>query len=87
MTRRTFTPEFKRKVVEEHLVGGRTIAAICREYHLGRNLLTAGARRTSRPRCRRVRRPGHLTTCPVSCVWPSSGSPNSKPLWAARRWK
>jgi transposase-like protein len=38
MTRRTFTPEFKRKVVEEHLVGGRTIAAICREYHLGRNL-------------------------------------------------
>jgi len=38
MTRRTFTPEFKRKVVEEHLVGGRTIAEICREYHLGRNL-------------------------------------------------
>jgi len=38
MTRRTFTPEFKRKVVEEHLVGGRTIADICREYHLGRNL-------------------------------------------------
>ena len=38
MTRRTFTPEFKRKVVEEHLVGRRTIAEICREYHLGRNL-------------------------------------------------
>ena len=38
MTRRTFTPEFKRKVVEEHLIGGRTIAEICREYHLGRNL-------------------------------------------------
>ena len=38
MRRRTFTPEFKRKVVEEHLVGGRTIADICREYHLGRNL-------------------------------------------------
>jgi len=38
MTRRTFTPEFKRKVVEEHLVGGRTIADICREYHLCRNL-------------------------------------------------
>jgi len=38
MTRRSFTPEFKRKVVEEHLLGGRTIAEICREYHLGRNL-------------------------------------------------
>lgn len=38
MTRRTFTPEFKRKIVEEHLIGGRTIAEICREYHLGRNL-------------------------------------------------
>ena len=38
MTRRTFTPEFKRKVVEEHLIGGRTIADVCREYHLGRNL-------------------------------------------------
>ncbi|HQK89372.1 MAG TPA: transposase [Acidobacteriota bacterium] len=38
MTRRTFTPEFKRKIVEEHLLGGRTIAEICREYHLGRNL-------------------------------------------------
>ena len=38
MTRRTFTPEFKRKIVEEHFVGGRTIADICREYHLCRNL-------------------------------------------------
>jgi len=38
MRRRTFSPEFKRKVVEEHLVGGRTIADICREYHLGRTL-------------------------------------------------
>ena len=38
MTRRSFTPEFKRKVVEEHLVGRRTIAEICREYHLGRNV-------------------------------------------------
>ena len=38
MRRRTFTPEFKRKVVEEHLVGGRTVADLCREYHLGRNL-------------------------------------------------
>ncbi|MHB8997113.1 MAG: transposase [Armatimonadota bacterium] len=36
MSHRTFTPEFKRKVVEDHLHGGRTIAEICREYQLSR---------------------------------------------------
>jgi transposase-like protein len=40
VTRRTFTLEFRRKLVEEHLVGGRTIAAVCREYH------SAATRRT-----------------------------------------
>jgi transposase-like protein len=38
MSHRTFTPEFKRKVVEDHLHGGRTVAEICREYQLSRNV-------------------------------------------------
>lgn len=38
MSHRTFTPEFKRKVVEDYLHGGRTIAEICREYQLSRNV-------------------------------------------------
>lgn len=30
-----YSPEFKRKVVEEHLKGGKSVAAVCREYHVG----------------------------------------------------
>jgi len=38
MAHRTFTPEFKRKVVEDHVHGGRPIAEICREYQLSRKV-------------------------------------------------
>ena len=34
MSRRKFSPEFKRKVVEEHLKGGRSATDICRQYQL-----------------------------------------------------
>ena len=39
MPPRTFSAEFRRKVVEDHLHGGRSMAALCREYQLSRNLL------------------------------------------------
>ena len=32
MARRRYQPEFKQKVVEEHVKGGRRIAELCREY-------------------------------------------------------
>jgi len=35
MSKPSYSPEFKRKVVEEHLKGGKSVAAICREYHVG----------------------------------------------------
>jgi transposase-like protein len=35
MSKPIYSPEFKRKVVEEHLKGGKTVAAVCREYHVG----------------------------------------------------
>ena len=35
MSKPNYSPEFKRKVVEEHLKGGKTVAAVCREYHVG----------------------------------------------------
>ena len=35
MPRPNYSPEFKRKVVEEHLKGGKSVAAVCREYHVG----------------------------------------------------
>ena len=35
MSRPSYSPEFKRKLVEEHLKGGKSVAAICREYHVG----------------------------------------------------
>jgi transposase-like protein len=35
MPKPTYSPEFKRKVVEEHFKGGKSVAAICREYHVG----------------------------------------------------
>ena len=35
MSKPTYSPEFKRKVVEEHLKDGKSVAAICREYHVG----------------------------------------------------
>jgi transposase len=39
MASRTFTAEFRRKVVEDHLHGKRPIAALCREYQLSRNVV------------------------------------------------
>ncbi len=39
--RRTFTPEFKTKVVLEVLTGTRSHAEACREYHLKTELLSA----------------------------------------------
>src|SRR5438477_12350783 len=38
-TRRYFSPEFKRHVVTEHLVGGATQAALSRRYQLARHLI------------------------------------------------
>lgn len=35
MPRTQYSPEFKRKLVEEHLKGGKSVAAICREDHVG----------------------------------------------------
>jgi len=35
MSKPTYSPEFKRKLVEEHLTGGKSVAAICREYNVG----------------------------------------------------
>ena len=35
MPKPNYSPESKRKVVEEHLKGGKTVAAVCREYHVG----------------------------------------------------
>ena len=35
MGRSRYSPEFKRKLVEEHLKGGKSVSAICREYHVG----------------------------------------------------
>jgi transposase len=39
MAPRMFTAEFRRKVIEGHLRGGRSMAALCRECQLSRNLL------------------------------------------------
>jgi transposase len=38
MSPRRFAPEFKRKVVEEHLQGGKRIAEICREHRISDSL-------------------------------------------------
>ena len=35
MSKPIYSPEFKRKVVEEHLKGGKSVAAACREYRVG----------------------------------------------------
>lgn len=35
MSKPSYSPEFKRKLVAEHLKGGKSVAAICREYHVG----------------------------------------------------
>jgi transposase-like protein len=35
MSKPSYSPEFKRKVVEEHLKGGKSVTAICREYNVG----------------------------------------------------
>jgi len=35
MSKPNYSPEFKRKVVEEHLKDGKSVAAVCREYHVG----------------------------------------------------
>jgi len=35
MAKPNYSPEFKRKVVEEHLKGSKSVAAVCREYHVG----------------------------------------------------
>lgn len=34
MPRVSYSPQFKRKVVEDHLRGGKSITAICREYRV-----------------------------------------------------
>jgi len=39
MARRNFSPQFKRKAVEEHLKGGKRISEVCREYQLHENVL------------------------------------------------
>lgn len=53
----TYSPEFKRKAVEEHLKEGNSVAAICREYHVGKWRFGGGGpstrRRTSQRRARR----------------------------------
>jgi transposase len=38
MSPRRFPPEFKRKVVQEHLQGGKRIAEICREHRISDTL-------------------------------------------------
>ena len=38
MSPRRFAPEFKRKVVEEHLKDGKRIAEICREHRISDSL-------------------------------------------------
>ena len=38
MVRRQFSPEFKRKVVEEYVKGGRSAAEICAQYRLHANV-------------------------------------------------
>jgi transposase-like protein len=35
MAKPSYSPEFKRKLVEEHLKGGKSVTTICREYHVG----------------------------------------------------
>jgi len=35
MPKPNYSPEFKRKLVEEHLKGGKSVTAVCREYHVG----------------------------------------------------
>lgn len=39
MARRTFTSEFKRKLVDEHLVARRPVSQICRQYQVGETAL------------------------------------------------
>ena len=39
MARRRFSLEFKRKVVEEYVKGGRSAAEICAQYQLHENLI------------------------------------------------
>ena len=39
MPRRTFTPEFKRKLVDEHLVAKRAVSQIGRQYQVGETAL------------------------------------------------
>ncbi len=34
MPRVSYSPQFKRKVVEEHVKAGKSVTAICREYHV-----------------------------------------------------
>jgi transposase-like protein len=34
MPRVSYSPQFKRKVVEDHLKGGKSVTAICREYRV-----------------------------------------------------
>jgi len=35
MSKPIYSPEFKRELVEEHLKGGKSVVAVCREYHVG----------------------------------------------------
>jgi len=35
MARRTFSPEFKQKVVDEYLIGRRPVSELCRQYQVG----------------------------------------------------
>lgn len=35
MPKPAYSPEFKHTLVEEHLKGGKSVAAVCREYHVG----------------------------------------------------
>jgi len=35
MPRGKFSPELKRKIVEEHVAGGKPISSICRSYSVG----------------------------------------------------
>ena len=35
MCKPIYSPEFKLKVIEEHLKGGKSVATVCREYHVG----------------------------------------------------
>ena len=34
MPKHSYSPEFKRKVVAEHLTGGKSIAELCRQYQV-----------------------------------------------------